>query len=127
MATLEVERPYLSVAKILRAEDPKAELTNELVTLLAAHVKRLGIHWNPKAFRAGLKNSDLPNDLLRKLEDLLEVAESLNWSLPKTVVDTLDHVLEDIEACNPAFVASLDTARASGRVSAAAVKKRLGG
>ena len=127
MATLELERSYLSVANILRAADPKAELTNELVALLAAHVKRLGIRWNPSAFRAGLRNPDLPEALLRKLEDLLEVAEPLNWSLPKTLVDTLDQVLEDIEACNPAFLASFDAARASGRISSAAVRKRLRG
>jgi len=127
MATLEVERSYLSVARILRSDDPKGELTKELIALLDSHVNALGIRWNPKAFRAGLTNPELPEDLLRKLEDLLAVGESLHWSLPKTVAEALDTVLEDIESCNPAFVASLNASRRSGRIPAAAVKKRLGG
>ena len=126
MATLEVDRSYLSVARILRAPDPRKELTDELVAFLSAHLKALGIRWNPKAFRAGLKNSLLPEELLRKLEDFLGVAESLNWSLPNAVVEALDHVLEDIESFNPAFVASLNASHASGRVAASVVRKRLG-
>ena len=127
MATVEVERPYLSVARILRASDPKEEVTSELVTFLGTHMKPLGIHWNSRAFRAGLQNPGLPEELLRKLEDLLTVAESLNWSLPKTVVEAFDGVIEDIESCNPAFFASLNASRASGRVPASVIKKRLGG
>lgn len=126
MATLDVERSYLSVAKILRAADPKAEVTNELVKFLLDHLKPLKIRWNPHAFRAGLTSPALPEALLRKLEDFLEVAELLGWSLPKSVVDELDRIIEDIESFNPAFVNSLRVSRLSGRVPAAALKKHAG-
>jgi hypothetical protein len=126
MATVELERQYLSVARILRATNPKEELTNELVAFLGTHLKAYGIRWNPKAFRAGLSSPEVPMELLRKLEDFLGVAESLNWVVPKSVVDELDRIIEDIESCNPAFVNSLGASRASGRVPASAVKKRLG-
>jgi hypothetical protein len=38
----------------------------------------------------------------------------------------LEELLEDLEASSPAFLASLDTSRRSGRVSGAVIKKRLG-
>lgn len=126
MPTIELERSYLSVASILLADDPKEELINELVVCLASHLKPLKLRWNPNAFRAGLQNPELPEELLRKLEDFLEVAESLQWSLPKTVIEELDRVIEDIESFNPAFVNRLRASHASGRVTALAVKKRLG-
>jgi len=126
MATLEIERPFLSVVRILRAANPKEELTNELTGLLVTRLKPLGIRWNPTAFRAGLRNPRLPKELVRKLEDFLRVAESLNWSIPKAVVEELDRIVEDIESFNPAFVNSLRASRASGRVPASLVKKRLG-
>ena len=126
MATLTIDRPYLSVARILRAANPKEEVTNEVITLLEAHLKTLHIRWNPKAFRAGLNNPALPMELLRKLEDFLGVAKSLDWSVPKAVVDALDGVIEDIESFNPAFLDSLKASRASGRIPASEIKKRLG-
>jgi hypothetical protein len=125
MAIVELERSYLSVANILLATDPKEELIKELVACLEAHLKPLKIRWNPRAFRAGLNNPELPAALLRKLEDFLGVAESLNWSVPKTVAEELDRVLEDIESFNPAFISSLRASRVSGRVPASEVKKRL--
>ena len=110
------------------AENPKEELINELVACLNAHLKPLRIRWNPRAFRAGLSNPELPEGLLRKLEDFLGVAESMNWAVPKTVAEELDRVIEDIESCNPAFITSLRAARASGHnISSTEVKKRLGG
>ena len=127
MAPVEVERAYLSVARILRAANPKEEVTNELINFLGAHLKALGIQWNARAFRAGLQNPELPEELLRKLEDFLGVAESLNWVLPKTVAEELDRIIEDVESCNPAFVNRLRASRASGRVPASLVKRRLGG
>ena len=127
MATLDVERSYLSVAKILRAANPKEEVTNELVAFLMNHLKPLRIRWNPNAFRAGLTNPALPEALLRKLEDFLGVAELLGWSLPTSVVEELDRIIEDIESFNPAFVNSLQASRASGRVPASIIKKRAGG
>ena len=126
MSTVELERSYLSVANILLADDPKEELINELVACLTLHLKPLKIRWNPNAFRASLQNPELPAELLRKLEDFLGVADSLQWSLPKTVVEELDRVIEDIESCNPAFMNRLRASHASGRVTAGAVKKRLG-
>lgn len=127
MATLDVERSYLSVTKILRADDPKAEVTNELVTFLRSRLKPLKIRWNPRAFRAGLTNPALPAERLSKLEDFLGVAELLAWSLPKSVVEELDRIIEDVESFNPTFVNSLEVSRASGRVPASAIKKRAGG
>lgn len=38
----------------------------------------------------------------------------------------LEELLEDLEASSPAFLASLDASRRSGRVSGAVIKKRLG-
>ena len=126
MATLELERAYLSVANILLADDPKEELINELVACLEVRLKSLRIRWNPRAFRAGLNNPALPEGLLRKLEDFVGVAESLNWIMPKTVAGELDRVIEDIESFNPAFVNALRASRASGRVPASDVRKRVG-
>jgi hypothetical protein len=126
MATLELEGPYLSVSRILRSADPKGEVIHELIGVLRARLKVLGIRWNPRAFRAGLHNLDLPEGLLDKLEGFLRVAESVNWALPKPVAEELDRVIEDIESFNPAFGDRLRTSRASGRVSALVVKKRLG-
>ena len=37
-----------------------------------------------------------------------------------------EKVEEDLEASTPAFLASLEASRRSGRVSGAAIKKRLG-
>lgn len=39
---------------------------------------------------------------------------------------SLEELEEDLEASNPAFLASLATSRRSGRVSGTAVRKRLG-
>ena len=126
MATVALEWPCLSVARILRATNPKEEVTKEVIAFLKTHLQPLGIRWNPHAFRAGLNNPALPEALLRKLEDFLGVAEALNWSVPKTVVEELDRAIEDIEAWNPAFVERLRASRLSGRVPASAIKKRLG-
>ena len=126
MATLEVERPYLSVSRILRAANPKEELVSELIGVIGVHLKALGMPWDPKAFRAGLQNPELPTELLGKLEDFLHVAESLSGPLPRAVGEALGRVLEDIEAFNPAFLASMTASRSSGRVGSTVVKKRLG-
>ena len=40
--------------------------------------------------------------------------------------EALDELLEDMEASSPAFLASLEKSRRSGRVSGAVIKKRLG-
>jgi hypothetical protein len=40
--------------------------------------------------------------------------------------EALDELLEDIEASSPAFLASLERSRRSGRVSAKAIERRLG-
>ena len=39
---------------------------------------------------------------------------------------SLEEMEEDLEASRPAFLASLEASRRSGRVSGAAIKKRLG-
>lgn len=126
MTKIEIGTPYISLSKIIRAAEPREELENELVALLAVQLKKLGISWNPDAFRAGLNSPELPEELLKKLEDFLNIAEPLNWALPKTFVDEFDTLIEDIESFNPAFSKSLERSRASGRVSISAVKKRLG-
>lgn len=123
MEPVDVPVPHLSLARILRADEPKAELEDELIGCLTGLCKALGITWNPKAFRAGLENPDVPESLLRQLEDFLSVIESMRGAVPKSVVEALDRTIEDIESCNPAFVASLRVSRASG-ISAATVKKR---
>ena len=40
--------------------------------------------------------------------------------------ESLEDIEEDLEASKPSFLAALETSRRSGRVSGAAVKKRLG-
>jgi hypothetical protein len=117
---------YLSLSKLIRSDQPKEELEDELISLLCGHLKRLGIKWNPSAFRAGLNNPELPEEVLRKLEDFLNIAESLRWSLPFSFVEELDKAIEDIESFNPAFCKFLKESKASGRVSVSAIKKRLG-
>ena len=118
--------PYFSLSRIIRAVKPKEELENELIACLSVQLRRLRIRWNPRAFRAALNNPTLPEELLRKLEDFLSVAETLRWSLPKTFTEELNRLVEDIESYNPAFVKSLTDSRASGRVPASVVKRRLG-
>ena len=118
--------PYLSLSKIIRATQPKEELEDELLACLSIHLKSLGIRWSPSAFRAGLNNSQLPEGLLRRLEDFLSVSGTLDWALPKTFVDELDRLIEDIESFNPSFVKALRASSLSGRLSSAVVKKRLG-
>lgn len=126
MPKIENGGPSISLAKIIRSPEPRRELEDELVKLLSFQLKRLKIDWNPKAFRAALNNPDLPEELLKKLEDFLNIASVLRWSLPETFQEEFDQLIEDIESCNPAFLKSLDASRASGRVSSATVKKRLG-
>lgn len=118
--------PYISLSKIIRSPEPLKELENELVAMLTVQLKRFGVSWNPKAFRAGLNNPELPQELLGKLDDFLGTADRLGWALPKFLVEELDELVEDIESFNPLFLKSLEASRKSGRVSAEAVKKRLG-
>lgn len=40
--------------------------------------------------------------------------------------EALDELLEDIEASSPAFLASLERSRRSGRVAGKAIERRLG-
>ena len=126
MPPVVLTHPYLSLSKIIRATQPKEELEDELLSCLSIHLKRLGIRWSPSAFRAGLNNSQLPEGLLRRLEDFISVSETLDWALPKTFVDELDGLIEDIESFNPSFVKALRASSLSGRLSSAVVKKRLG-
>lgn len=128
MATLvDAERSYFSVVKVLRAADPKEELIGELVAFLRPHLRSLGIRWNPEAFRRGLTNPELPEELLSKLEDFLGIAQALNWALPKSVVEELDGIVEDIETFNPVFLERLRLSRSSGRIPSGLIKKRVGG
>lgn len=126
MSEIVIDVPYISLAKLIHAAEPRKVLINELLALLRVELKKLGIVWNPKAFRAALGNSDLPEELLERLEDFLRVADELDWRLPKTLLEGLDKTVEDIEAFNPAFLKSLEASRASGRVAAAKAKARLG-
>jgi len=127
MEPVDVPVPHVSLARILRAEEPKAELADELVACLTGLCKALGIEWNPKAFRAGLENPDTPETLLRQLEDFLSVIESLRGVVPPSVVEALDRTIEDIESCNPGFLARLEASRASGSAHAVAENKRSKG
>ena len=126
MTKVEIGTPHISLSKIIRAAKPRDELESELIALLSIQLKKMGISWNPNAFRAGLNNSELPEELLKKLEDFLNISEPLNWLLPKTFVDEFNTLIEDIESFNPAFSKSLEKSRASGRVSSSTIKKRLG-
>ena len=127
MSHIEIAAPYnISLAKVIRSSHPREELEDGLVVLLRPQLKKLGISWNPKAFKAGLNNPELPDELLRKFEDFLNVSESLKWALPKTFVEEFDKVIEDIETFNPSFSKELKTSRLSGRIPASTLKKRLG-
>jgi len=75
---------------------------------------------------AVLVNPELPDGLLVRLEDFIDVAERLNWNLPKSFIVELDRLVEDIETFNPAFRKSIKVVGASNkRVSSLEIKKRL--
>lgn len=62
-----------------------------------------------------------------RLEGIVRLVDKTGRTLG-VVLDkaTLDDLEEDIEASSPAFLASLDASRKSGRVSSSEVKRRLG-
>lgn len=92
-----------SLAGVLRAPRPRSFLEEELTKLLKKRLKQLDIVWNPKAFRGGLSNSQLPPRLLEKLESLLIAAEISGWDISNQLRHELDETVEDIESFNPAF------------------------
>ncbi len=120
----------LSLSKLLTTPKPRELLVEELIKLLKTQLKKLGIVWNPKSFRAGLNNPKLPKDLLVKLEGLIFLAEACHWQLSPEVKLELDETIEDIESFNPLFRKELEKRiveadRKSCWVSLKEVQKRL--
>ena len=99
--------PLISFPEIMRSSNPREVAEKNLLSLLVARLKKAGIIWNPKAFRGGLKNKEVPLSLLKKIETLVSLAESIQWKLSKSLRDELDATIEDIETFNPSFRESL--------------------
>jgi len=98
----------LSLSKLLVIPKPRELVKEELIKLLKARLKKLGIVWNPKSFAGGLSNPELPKDLLIKLEGLISLAEASGWKLSPTAKFELDETIEDIETFNPSFRKELE-------------------
>ena len=96
------------LVQVMRSEEPRETLEKSLVALLKVRLKEWEVLWNPSNFCEGLRNPDMPVELLQKLEDLLLTSEKLQWDLPKTLVEDLDLVVEDIESFNPAYIARVE-------------------
>lgn len=115
-ASRTVASPSLSFPEVIRSRHPRMVFENRLISLLKARLGDLNIIWNPRAFRGGLNNPALPVWLLKKLESLLFLAETVEWKLSRASRDELDATIEDIETFNPPFRKSL--ARASAALKA---------
>lgn len=98
-----VKTKVISLTGVLTSAEPRQFVEDALIQTLKKHLGKFGILWNPEAFRGGLRNSRLPKNLLRKLENLLEVAEASGWDLSEHLTYELDVTIEDIESFNPAF------------------------
>lgn len=88
---------------MIKAREPKSLTEQRLVSLLTKRLKELKIIWSPKAFSGGLNNPELPNNILKKLESLILLAEAVNWNISKQLQDELDSTVEDVETFNPPF------------------------
>lgn len=104
--------PILSFPEVVQSRKPKEMFEMRLIKLLKVRLKELKIIWSSQAFRGGLNNPELPAYLLKKLESLIVLAESLDWKLSKTLKDELDITVEDIETFNPAFIKRMKRASA---------------
>lgn len=130
MATQTITWPIISLPEMIRARKPKSLTEQRLISLLTKRLKELKIIWNPRAFRGGLNNPELPSDILKKLESLLLLAEAVNWKISKQLKDELDSTVEDIETFNPPFRAWLKKAseesRAGKFITLEALEKKIG-
>ena len=104
MSNSAIIHPLFSFADTIRAVKPREAIEAKLIGLLTARLGPLKIIWSPKAFRGGLNNPQLPKPILKKLETILWLAETLEWHLSKSLVDELDATVEDIESFNPPFI-----------------------
>src|SRR3989344_7492626 len=104
MANPTIINPILSMFEVLQAREPKSLLEQRLISLLTKRLKELKIIWSPKAFRGGLNTPELSENILKKLEALVLLAEAVNWKISKALRDELDSTVEDIETFNPAFI-----------------------
>jgi len=115
---------------MIKSREPKSLLEQRLISLLTKRLKELKIIWNSKAFKGGLNNPELPHAILRKLESLIFLAETLNWKLSKLLKDELDSTIEDVETFNPAFRARLKKAseefRAGKFITLETLEQKLG-
>lgn len=107
MAHYTTTRPILPLSPVIYSTDPRKIVERALIDFLELQLKKLKIIWNPEAFAGGLRNPELPKDLLEKLDELLLKGERLNWKLPKPLVRELDTVIEGIETFNSRFRARL--------------------
>lgn len=113
MSNQTISNPILSFPEVLQSRKPREIFESRLVTLLNIRLKELKIIWNPKAFRGGLNNPKLPAVLLKKLESLIFLAETINWKLSNILKNEIDAAIEDIETFNPPFRKSLKRASAN--------------
>jgi hypothetical protein len=110
MITKTTLNPILSFPEVVQSRKPREMFESRLIKLLRTRLKELKIIWSSEAFRGGLNNPELPAYLLKKLESLIVLAESLDWKLSKTLKDEFDITVEDIETFNPPFRKMLERA-----------------
>lgn len=104
MAVQSLQNPILSFLDVIQRKELKSVFENRLIAMLKKRLKELRIIWSPQAFKGGLNNHDLPAEILRKLESIILISESLNWKISTTLKNELDTTVEDIETFNPPFI-----------------------
>ena len=95
--------PLFSFVDIIGVERPREAFERKLIGILTVRLKQMKIIWSASAFRGGLNNPEMPRSILKKLETILWLAETLEWHLSKNLIDELDSIIEDIESFNPSF------------------------
>ncbi|OGF61929.1 hypothetical protein A2926_00385 [Candidatus Giovannonibacteria bacterium RIFCSPLOWO2_01_FULL_44_40] len=130
MANQTITGPIISLSEVIKSREPKSLTEQRLISLLTKRFGDLQIIWNPKAFREGLNNPELPSNILKKLDSLLLLAETIDWKISKPLKDELDSTVEDIETFNPSFRMRLKKAseefRAGKFIALEALEKKFG-
>ena len=98
-----LSKPLISFLEVVRSREPKTVFEAKLLALLTLRLKELKIVWNPKAFKGGLSNPALPEWIIRKLESIIDAAETCEWRISNMLKHELDETVEDVETFNPPF------------------------
>ena len=104
---IKISPSFLSLDKLLYADEIRVELVKEIINILTPGLKRFNLVWNPRVFKEALLKGDVPSTLLRKLDMLIKTAQTMNWEIPSSLVEEIDCLIEDLESFNPAFRKSI--------------------